>query len=360
MQAITLLSAAEQVAGHLREAVLRGELRGTIPGVRPLAAELGVNHKTVKAALKQLEDERLLVPQGAGLGREIVLSDHHAPPALRVQILLYEPDDATLDFILGLQHALNESGHSGRFASKSLLQLGMEPKRVARFVEKNPADAWVVVAASREVLEWFAEQPVPAFALFGRQCTIPMAGFRVQNEMALSRATRRLISLGHRRIVVLAREERRKPLPGQSEQVILNELQAAGISTGSFNLPDWEDNPTGFHQRLDSLFQHTPPTALITGTYHLLIAALQHLGQRGISVPDDVSLVSHGDNAGFLWCQPTIACIRWNHRPMARCVVRWANNVARGKDDRRKRTTQSEFVEGGTIGPVRKGRARGQ
>jgi hypothetical protein len=44
MDSITLLSAAEQVAGHLRQALLRGELSGTIPGVRPLAVELGVNH----------------------------------------------------------------------------------------------------------------------------------------------------------------------------------------------------------------------------------------------------------------------------------------------------------------------------
>jgi len=56
MDSITLLSAAEQVAAHLREALQREGSSGTIPGVRPLATELGVNRKTVKAACSQIRN----------------------------------------------------------------------------------------------------------------------------------------------------------------------------------------------------------------------------------------------------------------------------------------------------------------
>jgi hypothetical protein len=37
---------------------------------------------------------------------------------------------------------------------------------------------------------------------------------------------------------------------------------------------------------------------------------------------------------------------------VVRRVVRWADNVARGKEDRRQTLTKMEFIEGGTIGPV--------
>ena len=37
-------------------------------------------------------------------------------------------------------------------------------------------DAWVIIAGSREVLEWFVEQQIPAFALFGRRDGLPIAG----------------------------------------------------------------------------------------------------------------------------------------------------------------------------------------
>jgi DNA-binding transcriptional MocR family regulator len=83
MNPFTALSTAEQVAEHLRAELLRGGVSGTMPGVHPLAAELGVNHKTVKAALRMLEDEGLLVNQGRGVQRCIALPDDHAPPALR-------------------------------------------------------------------------------------------------------------------------------------------------------------------------------------------------------------------------------------------------------------------------------------
>ena len=61
-----------------------------MPGVNPLVAELGVGHKTVKAALRMLENEGILVNQGRGAQRKIVLPEDHAPPGLRVAILFYE------------------------------------------------------------------------------------------------------------------------------------------------------------------------------------------------------------------------------------------------------------------------------
>lgn len=42
-------------------------------------------------------------------------------------------------------------------------------------------------------------------------------------------------------------------------------------------------------------------------------------------------------------------------RPVVRGVVRWANDVARGREERRQVLTEAGFVEGGTIGPAREG-----
>jgi hypothetical protein len=55
-------------------------------------------------------------------------------------------------------------------------ELRMDVKRVGRMVRQTATDAWVVGAGSREVLEWFAAQPLPAFALFGRRDGLPLAG----------------------------------------------------------------------------------------------------------------------------------------------------------------------------------------
>jgi hypothetical protein len=42
-----------------------------------------------------------------------------------------------------------------------------------------------------------------------------------------------------------------------------------------------------------------------------------------------------------------VAHIRWDYRPVIRRIVRWADNVARSVDDRRKTLTKAEFVGGG-------------
>jgi hypothetical protein len=55
----------------------------------------------------------------------------------------------------------------------------------------------------------------------------------------------------------------------------------------------------------------------------------------------------------FAWRIPTVAHIHWDSGPLVRRVVRWADSVALGKDDRRQLLSKAEFVPGGTIGPAR-------
>ena len=311
---------------------------------------------TVEAALSLLEGEGLLVPRGVGRRRLIVLPRELSTPSLRVYILLYAPEDRKIYYNVDLQHRLLNAGHFASVASKTLLELGMETKRLARLVERTSADAWVVSSGSRNVLEWFAKQHLPTFAFAGRRHGVQIASIGPNKEPAMRAVVRRLVTLGHRRIVMLAREVRRKPDPGGFEQVFLDELAAHDIQAGSYNLPDWTETAEGLQLVLDNLFRHTPPTALIIEEAYTLIAVQQYLAHLGIIAPRDVSLVCDDPDPAFAWCRPTIAHIHWDGTPIARRAVQWAANVARGKDDRRRSFTKAKFIEGGTIGPAPKGR----
>ena len=353
MSGMRVLTAAEQVAAHLRAEVLRGRHSGVMPGVLRLEAELGVNRNTLEAALRQLETEGLLVPQGTGKRRLIQLGDAPASPALRVAMVMSDLADRKLGYVVELQHALAEAGHTASYAPGSMTELGMDVKRIARMVGKIEAEAWVVVAASRDVLEWFAGRPDPAFAVFGRRRGLPIAGAGPDKQSAYAEATRTLIGLGHRRIVLLARPRRRLPEPGASEQAFLDELAAHGISPSPYHLPDWEESIEGFRARLESLFQITPPTTLIVDEAALFIAAFQFCASRGLRVPEDVSLVCTDSDSAFDWCHPTFSHIHWDSGPVVRRAVRWAANVSAGKTDLRQTLTPSKFVRGGTIGPAK-------
>ena len=71
----TFLTIAEQAARHIRSEILRGRWSETLPGLPTLAKELGINSKTVEAGLRILESEGILIGQGAGRRRRIVLPD---------------------------------------------------------------------------------------------------------------------------------------------------------------------------------------------------------------------------------------------------------------------------------------------
>lgn len=192
-------------------------------------------------------------------------------------------------------------------------------------------------------------------AMFGRRRGLPLASVGPDKTPAYREATRRLVALGHRRIVWLTRRIRRLPKPGEAEQAFLEELAAHGITPGSYNLPDWEETTDGLHACLDSLFRTTPPTAIIGDEPPFYLAAQHYISSRGLSVPGDVSLACTDGDPYFDWCQPSVAHIRWDHHLLVRRIVKWAGNVSRGRGDKRHAFIKAEFIPGGTIGRVSRG-----
>lgn len=358
MNPLQILSATEQVVAHLRKELLMGTWRLLMPGAERLARELRVGRETVDCALRELETEGLLVNQGRRRGRLVQLPKGElVAPSLRLAILDYDQPAKSEAYMIELLYLLLEAGHSAFFSKKSLMELKMDVSKVARLVNETTADAWLVGAGSRSVVEWFAEQSVPAFALFGRRRGLPIAGVGPNKEPAIIAAVQVLFALGHQSIVMLARRERRLPEPGAGERAFLAELAVHGISPSSYNLPEWDDTVEGFYRTLDALFQVTPPTALIVDEANLVTAALQFCGNRGVRVPQDVSLICTDPHPSFTWCRPTVAHIHWDPAPVVRRILRWSDNVARGRKDRRQTLTKAEFIQGGTIGPAPGNRA---
>lgn len=352
MAIIVIASPSEQVADHLRGELRRGRWKSVLPGVPALAAELGIDHKTVASAMGLLEHEGVLIGQGTGRPRRITLSKDQISKALRIGILFYQSQDRQSDYLVDVRHRLESRGYHPFVLRKSLTELGMKIPRIRREVEKAEAEAWVLCGGSREVVAWFAEQRVPAFALFGRRRELPIAGVGPDHVEAGRALARRLLSLGHRRIVIIARESQRASGPGRAERAIFEEMESHGLSTGPYNLPEWKDNPKDLHRLLDDLFQVTPPTALIIDEPLVFHSVKDHLAQRGVLAPKHVSLICTDPDPTFAWCRPSIAHFSWDSRPVVRRVVGWVDNVARGKEDRRQTLTHIEFIEGGTVGPA--------
>ncbi|HEX5789720.1 MAG TPA: substrate-binding domain-containing protein [Luteolibacter sp.] len=342
-----------QAVEILREGMRTGRWKDTLPGRERLAEELGVSHQTIEQAMRLLAKEGWLKSQGPGRRRRIILPEGNAVPKdFRVMYLSYESMNPGLPQALDLLEQLRKAGFAVEVAPKSLLDLDMDVKRVARLVQQNPADAWIICSGSREVLEWFSQQATPAYAYFGNKVDIPIAGCSIRRNMPM--LIQRLAKLGHSRIVLLCREENLAPKLSAFANLYVESLKAAGITPSSYHMPVWGYKPEGLQRCLDSLYQLTPPTALITSETAIMIAMRDHLARRGILSPRDVSLISLDQSPFFTWSNPQVAHFYWDPRPLHRRVVRWAKQVALGKDDRRQINTSAKFFEGGTIGPAPK------
>jgi DNA-binding LacI/PurR family transcriptional regulator len=140
--------------------------------------------------------------------------------------------------------------------------------------------------------------------------------------------------------------------PGAPGAAFLDALSAGGITAGSYNLPGWEGGLEGLYAYLDSSFQVSPPTAIIASSSPTNFATLHFLLNRGIRVPQDLSLICLDDDPYFNECRPSVAHVHWSRRPVVKRIVRWVNDVSQGKEDTRQTMIKAEFIEGGTIGPA--------
>ena len=326
-----------------------------MPGRKVLVQELGVNGSTVERAMLQLEKEGILEAQGKGKPRRIRQDAISLVSSKRIAIMLYEPVDAYHALIIDLQHQISRMGHVASFTSKSLMELKHDPRRVVAELKKTRADAIILLAASKPVLRLALELSVPVFAMFGRMADLPIAGVRQDTIQALRETVSFLYQHGHRRIVKLNRAENLEGGLGDLERGFLDELEAHGLSTSSYNLPLWENSPQGLRQCLDELFRVTPPTAIILDEWKLYYAAKNYLaGKRG-TASREVVCISMDYHESFDWCFPRVPHFHCDQQRHVKRTVQWVNNIAKGKTDLRQTKLDARFVGSGTVTKLTKG-----
>lgn len=352
MKRFVALTVADQFANHLRGEILAGVFGKTLPGVRKLAEEAGVSSRTAVAAVAQLEHEGLLEAAAQGRPHRITVPRLVRGISLKIGILHYGREELDNPRFLRIERALEELGHRVQISRKSLGELKMDVGRVAKLVAKNPADAWIVQAGSREIVEWFSKQPFPTFALFGVMSGIDIAGGSARKIPAMRLAVKRLVELGHRRIVLVTRREKREPAPALFERGFLEELEAHGIETGPYNLPDWGDGPSSLGGGLERLFRFTPPTAMLVIEKEIFLAVQNNLARMGIHAPGHISLIADDFDPCFGWMRPKVTHFDWNESVLLRGLLAWIRDVARGRPNRRKIFSDAVFVDGETIGAV--------
>ena len=339
----------EQVADHLRREIITNRWGELLPGRDKLIAELGVNGRTIERALVQLEQEGLLESQGQGKRRRIVKANLRESAGMKIGIVVYEPHDIETSLIIELRQQLTSAGHDVSVAPQSLSELKHNPRRTATMLKSLQAQAHIIQAGSTEVLKQAQSLPQPLFALFGELggLKIPVAG---RDAFAACRTVvQRLHECGHRRIVMLSRQENVRPQLGVLESFFLEELKKSGLAHGAYNIPEWDNTANGLYQCLDRLFQLTPPDAIMIDDSILFAGVQNYLLRKRGSAARNVVCICMDYHPSLAWCKPGVPHFRFDPNALVRRIVRWAGNVAKGKEDKRQVFVKAKFVENGAL-----------
>ena len=134
-------------------------------------------------------------------------------------------------------------------------------------------------------------------------------------------ATDHLVSLGHRRIAMVAGVPTllctQARLGGYRAA-----LERAGIVPDP-NLVRYGDHfpPSGYAAALELIDLPDPPTAIFAGTDLQAFGVYQALQARGVRVPLDISVVGFDDLAACDWVNPPLTTVRQRLEEMARMAV---------------------------------------
>jgi LacI family transcriptional regulator len=142
-------------------------------------------------------------------------------------------------------------------------------------------------------------------------------------------ATDHLLSLGHRRIGLIAGPPRllcsRARLDGYRAA-----LEGAGVALDETLVVPGDFHPeSGFRGCNTLLDLPEPPTAVFAASDQMALGAIEALRRRGLRVPEDMSVVGFDDLPEVRWSAPPLTTVRQPLADMGKLAVRTALRLTR-------------------------------
>lgn len=181
---------------------------------------------------------------------------------------------------------------------------------------------------NRLITQLLAERNIP-FARIGSNAPGPGIPLTMGDESAAHLATSRLIELGHRRIAMIAGPSQYS-LSGWRIDGWKRALDEAGLPhDGLLEVGDF-GYASGTRAARALLDRHADLTAIIGSSDQMTLAALEVARDRGLSVPQDLSLISFDNTPIVRFSQPPLTAV---DQPIAETVSRAVEQlIARGPD----------------------------
>lgn len=275
----------------------------------------GVSHQTVSRVLndhpnvrahtreKVLAAIRELAYRPNAAARTLVTRRTHTLGVISVDTMLYGPTS----MLYGFERAAHDV-YFVSIASLPALDRRSMLEAVDRFVGQG-VEGIVVIATHDSGVAALAHVPpeVPIVAL-GCGTHASISSVAVDNEAGAKTATRYLLGLGHRTVHHIA-----GPAANLDAQERVGgwrlALREAGAPEPLVLAGDWSAG-SGYELARQLAGQANRPTAILCGNDTMALGALRALSERGLRIPDDVSVVGFDDIPDASYYMPPLTTVR--------------------------------------------------
>jgi DNA-binding LacI/PurR family transcriptional regulator len=330
MEPLRKKSVIDQAEAVLAEELRRARWRGALPGVRALALDLGLSQPTVLAALARLAACGLVERGGPRRPYRVPVAAGTADERGGVRRLLFLTDGPEFQAGHFLRQLIDElqrrRGDWSLRCRETRFQRVARPLRVwERLLQTEAPDLLVAVAGSPVLARWCRAGRMPVVFLGGDRGGEAVPMLALSATRMLRESLERLVGLGHRRIC-LPLCGRMAGFTARLHRVFAEVLGAAGQPFApAFHTPEVAGKTPGdLIAVLERIWRVRAPTALVVLDWGEFVAASCFLRDRGVRIPQNLSVVMLGDDPALHWHLPRLAHFQPPLGPCATTLLRWA------------------------------------
>ena len=351
-------SLVAQTVAFLHAQIERGEWRDWLPSERALCELLQVSRNTLRAALLQLQEERLIRPVH-GSGNQILRAGTRSRTRVvspHVALLSPEPIERlrpmqTL-WIDNMRALLSERGARLRMFHGAQYYSANPGPALQKLVTRNPHGCWILMLATESMQRWFAKHRVPCIVAGSTYPGLDLPFRDLDHRATCRHAAGVLLSMGHRRLVMLIPRTRRAG-DLESEAGFLEGVRQSRHPDADALMIYHDESVGGVAQAARRVLKLTSaPTALmVVHPYHYLALA-SRLAQAGVRIPRDMSIIARDDDPFLAYVVPEPARYFVEPHVMAKSIVRPVLELLEGNAiAQRAAKIMPEFLKGESIAP---------
>lgn len=317
--------------------------------ITDVARLAGVSHQTVSRVINNentvrlVTRERVLKAMGelkyrpSMVARALVTRRTRTIGLISTGNPLYGPSSTAL----GFNEAARDAGYQVTTASMS----SVRPKELLEAVDvllSQSVEALVLIAADftavDAMLELDIDIPLVTAESTGRA---GLHSVSIDQFRGAELATAHLADLGHRKILHLAGPAGSLDAT-ERERGWRAELVRRGLALSEAVVGDW--SPASGFAAADALLANTGATAIFSANDQMALGLLHALNDRGLRVPDDLSLVGFDDIPEAAHFSPPLTTVRQDFGELGRQILDAVLEALRGEEFGEPQRTEPRLI----------------